>query len=29
LLVVVLIARPLSVCCCGVGRSLTKQYKWF
>ena len=29
LLVVMFIARPLSVWCCGVGTSLTKQDKWF
>jgi hypothetical protein len=29
LLVVMFIARPLSVWCCGIGTSLTKQDKWF
>ncbi|ABM02559.1 sodium/proton antiporter, CPA1 family [Psychromonas ingrahamii 37] len=29
LLVVLFIARPLSVWCCGLGTSLTKQDKWF
>jgi NhaP-type Na+/H+ or K+/H+ antiporter len=29
LLVVMFIARPLSVWCCGVGTPLTKQDKWF